>query len=1324
MRRWLFLGAPLLILISIMAATRFVIQPGLEIWALSQAQALISEKTPVEMAAESLDLSWVPLKISLKNPRVRAKPGSNLGFDLVGARRAEARVDFYSLLSGQLRISTILLEGLEAKVNLDPFLKGNGPTPEIPWDQIFSLADELPVSSVALRENNLKVWSEKFKFQIDIRDLNARLSRQTQKLSLEIQTGSSSALWEMEGPRELRWSLGGEVIATPQAIEISPLRLATPQQSLELSGILNDTRLLLKSPKGRLSAQFKSNLGELNELLPQKFGVPVLQGHAEIDTTLDIVGLRLPRGNFRFNSQGLYIGEAEIGNFDALGNFDDKIVKIPELRWKQSSGEAFARDFELSFSDPRSLESLSVKAKIATEKLGLHQLLKGIDVGDLPVDLQISADLDCGGPLLPRPNVVCVGKASGRDLLVQVEEKKKWVPLVRLAEFSADGGLQITDEAVSYQAKAKVGSDTGSSSGMISYKKGFLIHYETPSVKLSHVGSIAGLKLEGSAAIKGSTTGDSDAATFEMQVQGQELFFEDFFLGNAEGVIEYEKGNLFFNDLKGKIHESSYEADVEADLLHSRIKVDGETKSLRLEDLFSVFQRQFTLPVNINGRASARIELEGPFQLGRLSYDLDAKIPQLSIAGENFKDGDLKIVSVRGEAKTERARFKKGSQSIEIQGVGHPDGQVEIDLVGNQLLLEESENITSLGSNISGFLDLGVQMRGFILDPNVSVQAQLGQMVIEDQEFPPSAAAVEINRKRIEGSVRLFAGRLFGDFVFPFVNDHPFRLKLQASDWSFATLATLIGGGRLLSEYESAMTGDLSLSSEKGGLWTASGEGTISNFLLRRGSQSLRNQQPMRMRMINGSASLENVHLEGGAESVDISAQQISKEALRMKVQARISLRILQLFVPFLEELGGEGRINANVSGRLLRPEILGSAQLSDGFARIKGFPHPIERASADVQFSASRVQFNDIRATLAGGSVTGDGSLLLLGPRNIPVNIRAQAEGVTLNVPDRIQTTGDLDLTFTGSWFPYTLAGSYRVYGGLFSKELEDESTSTRVQQSAYLPKAILQSAFEPVLLDIQVDLVRPLQLKNSMIDGQATGQLRILGPPQSPGITGVVNVPSGTKITFRDKIFDVNSATLKFNDPKDLNPELFVSARARINEYDINLTVQGTAKNPLIRMASTPPLSDNDIISLLALGMTSQKLERQSRVGTQKETDGSYEIGTAIIQNVPLTKSLQKTLGVNLQFSSSYDDTKNIAVKKVTLSKQLSDRINASVTSAQGDQNSTEARVQYYLNPNLSAVGTFENRQRTEGSSLSNQDNRSESIFGIDLEFKQEFK
>src|SRR5690606_38411215 len=121
-------------------------------------------------------------------------------------------------------------------------------------------------------------------------------------------------------------------------------------------------------------------------------------------------------------------------------------------------------------------------------------------------------------------------------------------------------------------------------------------------------------------------------------------------------------------------------------------------------------------------------------------------------------------------------------------------------------------------------------------------------------------------------TVSLFAGHLIADFNFPLDNQGPFNLKLKAFDWNYATMAAFVGGGPLLSEYETAVTGALELSAPQGGFWRASGEGTIQKLVLKRGNLELRNPKPMKITMDKGIAEFQQFRIDGGNAFVQLNA--------------------------------------------------------------------------------------------------------------------------------------------------------------------------------------------------------------------------------------------------------------------------------------------------------------------------------------------------------------------------------------------------------------------------------------------------------------------
>ena len=332
-------------------------------------------------------------------------------------------------------------------------------------------------------------------------------------------------------------------------------------------------------------------------------------------------------------------------------------------------------------------------------------------------------------------------------------------------------------------------------------------------------------------------------------------------------------------------------------------------------------------------------------------------------------------------------------------------------------------------------------------------------------------------------------------------------------------------------------------------------------------------------------------------------------------------------------------------------------------------------------------------------------------------------AAGVTFNVPDKVRSSGSADLLFSGRWFPFTLSGTYHVTSAMVEKEFtEDGGGVTGVRQSLYLPKLLREGQFEAILLDLQILLSRNIVIKNSLIDGSVTGQLQVKGPPTNPVLLGKINMERRSKIIFKDKVFDVQSGMIDFNDPDEINPNLYISAVSRINEYDITLLAQGPSKNLTIHLNSVPPLSEQDIISLIALGVTSSAMDQNLQSRQQAEQLG-VEIGGAVLAK-PINKQLESTLGLNLAVTSQYDSTRNISVPKITLSRRLSEKMKVSGSRPVGDTQSYDIKLEYFLNSNITAIGSFETRGSEESTNVQSTQQESQSIFGLDLEFKREFK
>ncbi|MDX9730395.1 MAG: translocation/assembly module TamB domain-containing protein, partial [Bdellovibrionales bacterium] len=329
----------------------------------------------------------------------------------------------------------------------------------------------------------------------------------------------------------------------------------------------------------------------------------------------------------------------------------------------------------------------------------------------------------------------------------------------------------------------------------------------------------------------------------------------------------------------------------------------------------------------------------------------------------------------------------------------------------------------------------------------------------------------------------------------------------------------------------------------------------------------------------------------------------------------------------------------------------------------------------------------------------------------------------ITLNIPDKIRTPGSGDFSVTGSWFPFLLIGDYTIQDGLMAKELGDDTGgggSDELRRDQFLPRFLVEESFIPLVLDMNVDFTKGIRLKNEMIEGSATGKLQVAGNPTKPKIQGQIRTQQETKVNFRENIFDVTSALVSFEDPIEINPRINVNARTRVDGYDVNLIVQGTAKKPEISVSSVPPMPEADIFSLLALGTTDQKLSQRTG-GQQQDSSASQQVISGVANRA--LKDVTAPLGVDVQLSPGFDDT-NEAYQKVIIKKQFNRRLDVSGSQSLGKRSETEAKVRYRVTDRISGVLSWQGVDRGETSDSTGQQSRNLDKVGLDFEYKLEFK
>ena len=1295
--------------------------PKIRSFILVKIEQASRDHLPVRILPGKVDVHFFPLGAKFERVEILPKEDFKKILDSASFEMINVSISPWQLINGRLRLTSLEIEGARVSAVVPPSKKKAGS----PLEGLFNLINQVPVNEVEIRNTSVQLQLKDPRMDLSIDDVTLAVEkRRGGIIALDIDSGSVQIRTD-EVKSALRVELEGAAIASPESFELADFKVRRGDSYLTASGSLKGNVEKLDFKEINVEAKSELHLDSMRNWATKTFKdlakIPALKGRAYAEAKVVRSANKPLAMDLKARTEALQIEKFLLDRIETAGTLTEKEMKFPKVVLDHPSGQGTLTDTQIKLAEKEGDET-SMTTKLNIANVQLHELLKALGIGAIPVHLQVSGETPCRGTFTPQFFIRCQGQAQGANLLIR-DSMASRSTIVALREFNANGEFTIDKEKVAYATELAMPNSRGRSSGTIGYETGFKIAYEGDRVELRDVANLADLKLEGAAKIKGMTEGTSDWATIDLDIEGTDMWLEDFWLGNAKSKMSYKAGQLGFNAINGYYSVSRYNGDVKLDLPKKEISIAGRVPFYDARDLMKVFSRLVKLPFAVHGTGQATVKASGPLALNLLSYDLKSSLFRGSVAGETFDQANFDVKSIGGEVKAERVQVLKGTSVMNLTGTGHPDGTIKTAIQGRGFKLEDSVIVASTGLNLSGLVDFDMDLNGPVLAPDANLKGRLTKTSVGDQAVADSDFQLKFAKRTLEGNGVFLGDVVRASFVIPYEPNAPFSLKATSQEWNFAPLFAAIAGPGSRKDYEGRLTSTIDLSAPTGGFWNATGTVRFDKFSLARGSMSIKNTEPVSLRMRNGQVKVDKFDLAGENLFLRVTEKEKPTSKLDLQVNGKLDLSIAALVAPFFEDLRGLVSFAFNWRGGPETNELLGSAYVDKGYLKFFEFPHPIEDIQIDLLFNQRKILFNTVKAEFGGGRVSGSGAMELKGSKNTPVNVSGTFEKVTLNVPEKVRTTGSGNLAFTGNWFPFTLKIDYDVKEGLVTKEFGGDATdAASVRRDQFLPELLLQERFVPINLDLAVNFQKGVQVKNELVDGRVTGELTVKGNPAKPSMLGNIAMDRETKIYFKDTPFEVDTASIQLTDPTDVNPRLFISARSRVQDYDVTLLVQGQASpKPDISLTSVPPLPEKDIISLLALGATDTALT--SKVGSSEQgTQTGLQIGSTALKNNPISKEIKDRFGFDVQFAPGFDEA--TAVQKIIVSRQFMQKVNVSASQSLGKSRGTEAELRYKFNDKFSSVFSWQSRGDTEINDATKKLNKDPNTFGLDLEYKFEFK
>lgn len=384
---------------------------------------------------------------------------------------------------------------------------------------------------------------------------------------------------------------------------------------------------------------------------------------------------------------------------------------------------------------------------------------------------------------------------------------------------------------------------------------------------------------------------------------------------------------------------------------------------------------------------------------------------------------------------------------------------------------------------------------------------------------------------------------------------------------------------------------------------------------------------------------------------------------------------------------------------------------------RASSLPGMISNLDINLKMINNKLFISETVGEYGQGKIKGTGTIEFTLPfPKVNIGLNVQKSRFPLFKRSGVVVSGDLNLK--GEKLPYELKGSLSIIKGDIVEEINDLASSAMNSETyqRFMPIGYVEGNISFLNTNIDLTSFSPVKIKNGLVDAGLGGNLRVFGSISSPLFKGELSIENPeNKFLFKGHEFLLSEGRVRFLDGnKKESPELLFSGVTKINDYDIFLNLRGPTDNLNVEMSSNPPLPQEDILSLLTLGVTSDVSRNLGE--RQRQSVTTLSIGSLIIDQLKINQSLNDSLGLRLSIQPEFIEDENNLLEGRTddrtggnrfrsqtvlkLQKKVSKKVNLSLSSTVGgsvDQ-SQEMNVNYKINKAWSLEGVYEVRSNDE--------------------------
>lgn len=716
--------------------------------------------------------------------------------------------------------------------------------------------------------------------------------------------------------------------------------------------------------------------------------------------------------------------------------------------------------------------------------------------------------------------------------------------------------------------------------------------------------------------IKGAITGDIKNPTVFATVTSKLQLSS--FTPHIYGTIVYEKQKISLNDMKVKSRElmiSGNGAIALEDPQKMSANITTECSDVNIVKDF------IEIPSDLHGRLFANAKISGTIKDPLLAGSL--RLEEIDAFNERITSADFDVKYKYSIFQINSGVIYSARGVAEVDGIYNiADGTLQIHLKSEKIVLNTPEIFHQDTVMVGGDIGFAVDLYGnlsnlcgegdFLLRDIVYDTLMLGDYDLH-VDLKDSTVRMDLVREdrtmQCNAHVRVF-------------HPYPFSVEVDLRHFNFA---------EYIASDEAYISGRISAHGDGFAPEMLKGLMLIDTLYVCTQQTPIHNTEAINILFDRQVVDVISCALSIHGQRLDVKGQvpfDIASGSMNLRVEtSEIEMADLAAVIPGAPPVSGILQMDGIIQGQL-------NNIIINGQIDIKSLKYVLQDIVVDSGYSHILFQDSTVRIEHARGKIN-EGSFVMSGYA-VMSNTGVDSAGLDISISKVNMKNKEFgSAVFSGSMLVNANRDTVNIKGDINIDKAVYEvpfniQTMIQILTKVNQPPREQLDVFSRIYCNIDVSSSGGIGIKNNVAIITVDADLQIKGYLSKINVYGTIATSGKGMVKYLGRRFDIESAVLQFDNPYEIDPNIDVNASHVVTstegDYEIYLHVGGILRDWRLELTSSPPVPEQDMISLLLIGKRrpgSQLMGDLNLIGTAKD----YALGLA---GGTIEKTAERTLGV----------------------------------------------------------------------------------------------